>query len=140
MIYVISTSLIVLIRGSCMTRSNSALRASSYLAAGLIAIFGGLMCAGAALAQTPAQTAPSEASQQSSTASTTVEATEAQTPIAKPKRRGARMVCKQEAILGTRLKSLRTCRTADEWRRISRGFQEQVKNTTDKGGAIFATN
>jgi hypothetical protein len=50
------------------------------------------------------------------------------------------MVCKQESILGTRLKSLRTCRTADEWRRISRGFQEQVKNTTDKGGAIFATN
>ena len=123
-----------------MTRSNSALRAPSYLAAGLIAIVGGVVCASAALAQTPAQTAPSDASQQASTASTTAETTEAQAPIAKPKRRGARMVCKQEAILGTRLKSLRTCRTADEWRRISRGFQEQVKNTTDKGGAIFATN
>ena len=123
-----------------MTRSNSALRAPSFLAAGLIAIVGGLVCASAALAQTPAQTAPSDASQQASTASTTAETTEAQAPIAKPKRRGARVVCKQEAILGTRLKSLRICRTADEWRRISRGFQEQVKNTTDKGGAIFATN
>ena len=123
-----------------MTRSNSALRAPSYLAAGLIAIVGGLVFASAALAQTPAQTAPSETSQQSSTASSSPGATEAQAPVAKPKSRGARMVCKQESILGTRLKSLRTCRTADEWRRISRGFQEQVKNTTDKGGAIFATN
>jgi len=123
-----------------MTRSNFALRAPSYLAAGLIAIVGGLVFASAALAQTPAQTALSETSQQSSTASSGPGATEAQAPVAKPKSRGARMVCKQEAILGTRLKSLRTCRTADEWRRISRGFQEQVKNTTDKGGAIFATN
>ncbi|CAN1545356.1 hypothetical protein MCEMIH15_01934 [Caulobacteraceae bacterium] len=123
-----------------MTRSNSALRAPSYLAASLIAIVGGLVCASAALAQTPAQTAPSETTQQSSTASSTAETTEAQASVAKPKSRGARMVCKQESILGTRLKSLRTCRTADEWRRISRGFQEQVKNTTDKGGAIFATN
>jgi len=123
-----------------MTRSNSALRAPSYLAAGLIAIVGGLACASAALAQTPAQTVRSEPSQQSTTVPASPGATEAQVPIAKPKRRGARVVCKQEAILGTRLKSLRICRTADEWRRISRGFQEQVKNTTDKGGAIFATN
>ncbi len=123
-----------------MTRSNSALRAPSYLAAGLIAIVGGLVCASAAFAQTPAQTAPSEASQQSSTASSTPGTTEAQASVAKPKRRGARMVCKQEAILGTRLKSTKTCRTADEWRRISRGFQDQVKTATDKGGAIFSTN
>ncbi len=123
-----------------MTRSNSALRAPSYLAAGLIAIVGGLVCASAAFAQTPAQTSPSEASQQSSTASSTPGSTEAQASVAKPKRRGARMVCKQEAILGTRLKSTKTCRTADEWRRISRGFQDQVKTATDKGGAIFSSN
>jgi hypothetical protein len=123
-----------------MTRSNSALRAPSYLAAGLIAIVGGLVCASAVFAQTPAQTSPSEASQQSGTASSTPGTTEAQASVAKPKRRGARMVCKQEAILGTRLKSTKTCRTADEWRRISRGFQDQVKTATDKGGAIFATN
>lgn len=123
-----------------MTRSNSALRAPSYLAAGLIAIVGGLACASAALAQTPAQTSPSEPSQQSTTALASPGATEAQAPVAKPKRRGARMVCKQEAILGTRLKSTRTCRTADEWRRISRGFQDQLKATTDKGGAVFSSN
>jgi hypothetical protein len=123
-----------------MTRSNSALRAPSYLAAGLIAIVGGLACASAALAQTPAQTSPSEPSQQLTTAPASPLATEAQTPVAKPKRRGARMVCKQEAILGTRLKSTRTCRTADEWRRISRGFQDQLKATTDKGGAVFSSN
>ena len=123
-----------------MTRPNSALRAPSYLAAGLIAIVGGLVCASAALAQTPAKTAPSEPAQQSTTAPASPGATDAQAPVAKPKRRGARMVCKQEAILGTRLKSTRTCRTADEWRRISRGFQEQVKNTTDKGGAVFSSN
>ncbi len=123
-----------------MTRSNSALRAPSYLAAGLIAIVGGLVCASAALAQTPAQTAPSEPAKQSTTAPASPGASEAQAPVAKPKRRGARMVCKQEAILGTRLKSTRTCRTADEWRRISRGFQDQLKTTTDKGGAVFSSN
>lgn len=72
-----------------MIRSNSALRAPSYLATGLIAIVGGLVCASAAFAQTPAQTAPSEASQQSSTASTTAQAIEAQASFAKPKRRSA---------------------------------------------------
>jgi hypothetical protein len=123
-----------------MSRSNSALRAPSYLAAGLIAFVGGLVCASAALAQTPAQTPPSEPSQQSTTTPASPGATEAQAPAAKPKRRGARVVCKQEAILGTRLKSTRTCRTADEWRRISRGFQDQLKTTTDKGGAVFSSN
>ncbi|MCA3697156.1 hypothetical protein [Aquidulcibacter sp.] len=121
-----------------MTRSNSTPRAPSYLVAGLIAIVGGLACAGAALAQVPAQTAPSAASQPTGTAATVPDKAEAQAPAAKPKRRGARMVCKQEAILGTRLKSTRTCRTADEWRRISRGFQEQLKTATDKGGAVFS--
>jgi len=121
-----------------MTRPNSAPRAPSYLAAGLIAIFGGLVCAGAALAQSPTQTAPPATTQQTTAAPSAPGTTEAEAPIAKPKRRGARMVCKQETILGTRLKSLRTCRTADEWRRISRGFQEQLKNTTDKGGAVFS--
>lgn len=123
-----------------MTRSNSTPRAPSFLVAGLIAIVGGLTCAGAALAQVPAQTAPSATNQPSGTAATAPDTTEAQAPTAKPKRRGARMVCKQEAILGTRLKSTRTCRTADEWRRISRGFQDQLKNTTDKGGAVFSSN
>ncbi len=123
-----------------MIRPNSPPRAPSYLAAGLIAIVGGLLCAGAALAQSPTQTSPPATTQQATVAANTPGTTEAEAPVAKPKRRGSRMVCKQEAILGTRLKSLRTCRTADEWRRISRGFQEQVKNTTDKGGAIFATN
>ena len=123
-----------------MTRSNSALRAPSFLVPGLIAIVGGLACAGAALAQVPAQTAPSATSQPTGIAASTPDTTEAQSPAAKPKRRGARMVCKQEAILGTRLKSTRTCRTADEWHRISRGFQDQLKNTTDKGGAVFSSN
>ncbi|AMS29664.1 MAG TPA: hypothetical protein DIU09_03985 [Hyphomonadaceae bacterium] len=123
-----------------MTRSNSAPRAPSYLVAGLIAIVGGVACAGAALAQAPAQTAPSATSQPTGTAAMAPDTAEAQAPAAKPKRRGARMVCKQEAILGTRLKSTRTCRTADEWRRISRGFQDQLKNTTDKGGAVFSSN
>ncbi len=123
-----------------MTRSLSAPRAPTYLVAGLIAIVGGLMCAGAALAQVPTQTAPSTTSQPTGAAASTPDTTEAQAPAAKPKRRGARMVCKQEAILGTRLKSTRTCRTDDEWRRISRGFQDQLKTTTDKGGAVFSSN
>jgi len=123
-----------------MTRPNSAPRAPAYLAAGLISVVGGLMCAGGALAQTPAPTEPPATTQQISTASTTPETTEAQSPVAQPKRRGARMVCKQESILGTRLKSTRTCRTADEWRRISRGFQQELQKTTDKGGAVFSGN
>ena len=123
-----------------MTRPPSSPRRPAYLVAGLIAIAGGLVCAGAAIAQEAAQPAPAATSQPSTTTTNTPETTQAQAPAAKPKRRGARMVCKQEAILGTRLKSTRTCRTADEWRRISRGFQDSLKTTTDKGGAVFSTN
>jgi hypothetical protein len=122
-----------------MTRPDSAPRAPSYLAAGLIAAVGGLLCAGGAFAQTLALTQPPATTQQISTASTNAETTEGQSQV-KPKRRGTRMVCKQEPILGTRLKALRTCRTADEWRRISRGFQEQVKIATDRGGAVYSGN
>lgn len=123
-----------------MTRSNSAPRTPSFLIAGVVAIVGGLMCAGAALAQAPAQTAPAATNQSTTTTNAAAETNETQTSVAKPKRRGARMVCKQEAILGTRLKSTRTCRTADEWRRISRGFQDSLKATTDKGGAVYSSN
>lgn len=51
-----------------------------------------------------------------------------------------RIVCKVETILGTRLKGLRTCRSASEWRRISRGFQSKLKDATDRGGAIYSGN
>jgi hypothetical protein len=59
---------------------------------------------------------------------------------ATPVKREDRMVCKQEAILGTRLKGMVTCRTAADWRRISRGFQQSYKNTNDKAAAAFSTN
>lgn len=55
-------------------------------------------------------------------------------------KRGERMVCKEETILGTRLKGIRACRTADEWRRISRGFQARLKETNDRAGAAFSGN
>jgi hypothetical protein len=57
-----------------------------------------------------------------------------------PTRRAGRMICKQEIILGTRLKGMTTCRTASEWRRISRGFQQQYKTTNDKAAAAFSSN
>jgi hypothetical protein len=57
-----------------------------------------------------------------------------------PTRRGNRMVCKEEAILGTRLKGMRTCRTADEWRRVARGFQSKFKDLNDKGAAVYSGN
>lgn len=63
-----------------------------------------------------------------------------QAAIASPVKRGDRMVCKQEAILGTRLKGMVTCRTADEWRRISRGFQAELKRTNDKAALAYSTN
>lgn len=56
----------------------------------------------------------------------------------RPAAKEDRMICKQEEILGTRLKSMRTCRRASEWRRISRGFQAKLKETTDKGGAAYS--
>jgi hypothetical protein len=59
----------------------------------------------------------------------------AQTTAIKP---GDKMICKVEPILGTRLKGLRTCRTASEWRRISRGFQQKYKDLNDKAGAAFS--
>lgn len=55
-------------------------------------------------------------------------------------KRADRLICKQEAILGTRLKGMVTCRTASDWRRISRGFQQQYKNTNDKAAAAFSSN
>lgn len=61
----------------------------------------------------------------------------AQTTAIKP---GDKMICKVEPILGTRLKSLRTCRTASEWRRVSRGFQQKYKDLNDKAGAAFSGN
>ena len=130
-----------------MTRPNSAPRAASYLAAGLIAIIGGLVCAGGALAQTPAQTVPPATDQvmrQGGAASVStpasVTASSDQKPAATPKERGERIVCKKEPILGTRLKSTRTCRTVDEWRRISAAYQDQLKASTDRGGRVPAGN
>jgi hypothetical protein len=57
-----------------------------------------------------------------------------------PVKRADRMVCKQEAILGTRLKGMMTCRTASEWRRISRGFQQAYKTTNDKAALAYSGN
>jgi hypothetical protein len=52
--------------------------------------------------------------------------------------RNDRMICKVETLLGTRLKGLRTCRTASEWRRVSRGFQSRLKETNDKAAAVYS--
>jgi hypothetical protein len=54
--------------------------------------------------------------------------------------RNDRMICKQEILLGTRLKGLRTCRTASEWRRVARGFQSRLKETNDKAAAAYSGN
>jgi hypothetical protein len=52
--------------------------------------------------------------------------------------RNDRMICKEEILLGTRLKGLRTCRTASEWRRVARGFQARLKETNDKAAAVYS--
>lgn len=54
--------------------------------------------------------------------------------------RGDRMMCKQEPILGTRLKGMVTCRTASDWRRVSRGFQAELKRTNDKAALAYSSN
>ncbi|KAF0093888.1 MAG: hypothetical protein FD128_2664 [Hyphomonadaceae bacterium] len=43
-----------------------------------------------------------------------------------------RIICHREKLTGTRLKDLRTCRTAREWREIERGFQRSIKDLQDK--------
>ncbi|WP_238164941.1 hypothetical protein [Candidatus Phycosocius bacilliformis] len=83
---------------------------------------------------TPTQAAPPEAAAPAQSTPASPAATSPQA-AAKPKRLGDRVICKEETILGTRLKTLKTCRTANEWRRIQRGFQAEMKTFTDRGAA-----
>ena len=88
-------------------------------------------------------TVPAPLQQQSSSAAmgkATVPVTNVALAIATPVKRGDRMICKEEPILGTRLKGMRTCRTSDEWRRVSRGFQAKLKEANDRGSAVYIGN
>lgn len=85
----------------------------------------------------PAQVQPKPTNDQSGKAQPSNSETRTVTNDVKP---SDRMICKQEVILGTRLKGMRSCRTASEWRRISRGFQARLKETNDRAGAAFSGN
>jgi hypothetical protein len=89
--------------------------------------------------------APSQPSSQRPTTSNATSSSSVETPDARVKtaentvvNRNDRMICKQEILLGTRLKGLRTCRTASEWRRVARGFQSRLKETNDKAAAAYS--
>lgn len=43
-----------------------------------------------------------------------------------------REVCRREELIGTRLKAVKVCRTAREWRDIERGHQKSIRDLQDK--------
>ena len=91
-------------------------------------------------AQTANSSPPQQQSGSAAVGKAAVPVTNVALANATPVKRGDRMICKEEPILGTRLKGMRTCRTSDEWRRVSRGFQAKLKEANDRGGAVYIGN
>jgi len=90
-------------------------------------------CAAVALIGSQALSQAQTSANPASNSENPIESTGGQ--VTTPKKKVSRMdriVCHREKLTGTRLKDLKTCRTAREWRDIERGFQRSIRDLQDR--------